>query len=75
MDVSLIVILNIFALFIDCNCLTTLVVGGVTARQCAFAKQNRCFADIDDTPLNDLIPQETRTLQKLVGLKTIVSRY
>ena len=28
-----------------------------------------CFADIDDTPPNVLIPQETRTLLKLVDLK------
>ena len=34
-----------------------------------------CFADIDDTPLGELIPEETRTLLKMVGLKTIVSRY
>ena len=33
-----------------------------------------CFADIDDTPLSELIPPEVRNHLKMVGLKTIMSR-
>ena len=34
-----------------------------------------CFADIDETPLSSLVPDETMIKFKLVGLKTIVTRY
>ena len=34
-----------------------------------------CFANIDETPLSNLVDHETIIKFKLVGLKTIITRY